>query len=157
LDKVERAAEGFYQALLSGEELEDEIERNAAFEASARIELHLEKMHCVLSRMDDFKNATEGFLTAAVVVEHELKDGAGKGSVEGEAWNKLVRGLSQWFEGKGLKPTASKGRNKSKSDKPSAFVAFIHKLQSTFPKRLRRHVTRDALPKGISDALKTGR
>ena len=106
-----------------------------------------------LKNIGDFRNATADFLAAAFHVKNELKDEAGKGFVEGEAWTKLVRGLCGWFAGKGLRVAEAKSQINSKQ---SAFVAFVHALQSTstFPNRFKLHMASEALPKSINDALK---
>ena len=148
LAKVHKTAEGFHKALgeleAESEGAEGEIERDAALHAKVLIELHLK----FLRSIGDFRNATADFLAAAFHAKNKLKDDAGKGFVEGERWDKLVRGLAQWFEGKGLLVTASKGGN------TSPFVAFMRELQKIFPERLRRHMHSDgALAEGIRKAL----
>jgi hypothetical protein len=158
LDKVHKTAEGFYRAL---EELEAESERagegleaderDAAFNAKVLIELRLEQLPW--RSIGDFRNATADFIAAAEFAKNKLKDDTGKGFVEGKAWKGLVKGLAQWFDGKWLRVTASKGRIKSNNDKPSHFAAFMHALQLTFPPRLRRHMhSYQALKKAIQRA-----
>lgn len=79
LAKVSMEADGFYQALLSGEQLEtDTIEQAAALYARVLIEQRLEEMHCALRSMDDLQKATFGFLTAAAFVMREVKNAAGE-------------------------------------------------------------------------------
>lgn len=150
LDKLDKAADQFYQALQSGEALEDEIERNAAFHAETLISGHLKEKHCALAGIDDFKSAMFEFLIAVPVARCALN--AGGGLAEGESWGRLVIGLARWFESKGLRVSASKG------GKPSPFVAFARELQLTFPERFRRHdQSHEALAKKISAALKNAR
>ena len=75
--------------------------------------------------------------------------------VEGKSWDAMVRQLSDFAEGKGYPTGASKGANKSKSGKPSDFVAFVRELQRTFPKKYQHHMTSDdALAKAIGAARK---
>jgi hypothetical protein len=84
LAKVDKAADGFYQALLFGEQLENEIERDAAFHAGLRIEKHLKNLKTLpLRSMEDYRDAMFAFLAAAAVARNKLKDVAGKGFAEG--------------------------------------------------------------------------
>ncbi|MCI0598590.1 MAG: hypothetical protein L0Y60_03555 [Beijerinckiaceae bacterium] len=148
MDKLDKAADEFHQALQSGEVLETEIKRNAAFHAGLLIEGHLKG---ALRSVDDFTKETFVFLAAAAAAGHELNAGEGNGFVEGDSWNRLVRGLAEWFESKGLRVTAAKG------GKPSPFVVFVHELQLTFPERLRRHYQSDeALAQAINAARWAG-
>ena len=71
---------------------------------------------------------------------------------EGAAWDQWIRGLTTILDAAGLPTTASKGRGKSKSDSPSAFVSLVLKLQECVPKEARRHTTPDGLATAINRA-----
>jgi hypothetical protein len=71
---------------------------------------------------------------------------------EGTAWDKWIRDLATILDAAGLPTTASKGRGKSKSDSPSAFVSFVLKLQNCVPEEARRHKTPDGLATAINRA-----
>jgi hypothetical protein len=71
---------------------------------------------------------------------------------EGAAWDQWACGLTTILDAAGLPIAASKGRGKSKSDSPSAFVWLVLKLQDCVPKEARRHNTRDGLASAINRA-----
>ncbi len=86
------------------------------------------------------------------------EDVANLGFVEGDEWDRMVNKLTAWARQRGLRSGASKGRDKSASDAPSPFLAFLRGLQDLFPKDQRRHLHSDlALAQAVHAARRNRR
>lgn len=159
LKRLRKAAVGFRTALLSGQQLKTESERDAAFYAGLLIEQRLEELrYSRTASMNDLHATMTAFMAASAGAMKELESPAARFHDEGETWDALVRGLTSWFKSTGRPTGAAKDADKSKKDAPSRFVGFVRELQNTFPADLRRYTASDvALAKGISDARRKRR
>lgn len=93
------------------------------------------------------------FRSALLKAEIEIPKEARVGFAEGEAWEKMVRKLSDYCESRGYPTAASKGENKSAHHKTSPFVAFVREMQGAFPPECRRATGSDiALAEAITVA-----
>lgn len=98
------------------------------------------------------------FRSALLKAESDIPKEARVGFAEGEAWEKMVRKLSDYCKSRGYPTGASKGENMSANHKTSPFVAFVREMQMTFPDECRRHTHSDAaLAQGITEARRKRR
>jgi hypothetical protein len=82
----------------------------------------------------------------------------GPGFVEGSAWRKMIRDLSEYLDRRGLPVAASKGQGKARAPKASPFVRLVRELQRAFPDGFSRHNhSYEALAKAIGDARRRHR
>ena len=150
LDKVTDFVRAFVRALrIPAEE--------AAMEAALRVR---ELIEIAAPSLDiaHLEGLTQGFALACDAVRRDLEQQAPQTDIEeGQAWNELIRVLTEFSKELGLPTGASKGFAKSKSGRSSPFVAFVSELQKSFPNRYRRHnQSHQALAKAIGDARRSG-
>jgi hypothetical protein len=110
-------------------------------------------------RYRELANAATVFAMAHKrVAERFEADVANLGFVEGDEWDRMVNKLTAWARQKGLPTGASKGRDKSASDTPSTFLAFLRGLQGLLPEEQRRHLHSDlALAQAVHAARRNRR
>lgn len=97
----------------------------------------------------------EAFLDASVETAKDIREkaGSGWGYIEGDSWRTLIIHLWEYAENREWKPSASKGRGKSRHGPPSRFVTFVAALQCAFPTGVRRYShSLDGLAKAVSAA-----
>ncbi len=166
LAKTQKAAEGARSNLgvFSRELFPDEqTENGAEFHARYRIEQHLREQRCWPEIAIEYvQEMLKDYLNAIALTAKELETAEIRGPIEEVQFAILVRGLTEWANTKTFPTGASKGAHKSPNNKPSAFVAFFHALQLTFPKEYQRHmpgpkvsvtaINLGALAKAICDA-----
>ena len=144
LAKVQKAAESTQNDLgVFSKELfpDEQTENSAEFHARYRIKQHLkERRRWPEHKIEYVQNVLKDYLDAIALTAKELETASSWGPIEEIQWGILIIGLTKWFKDNRFPVGASKGANKSTSDKPSAFVAFVHALQLTFPKEYQRHM-----------------
>jgi hypothetical protein len=86
--------------------------------------------------------------------KRELEQDVGAGFVEGKMWDELVCQLTDFAEQRNYPVGASKGSDKSTSDRTSPFIGLVRELQNTFPEECRRHAASDM---AIAEAITTAR
>src|ERR1700731_753370 len=83
-------------------------------------------------------SALSGIMTHVVaafaIAKCKVKKEARAGFVEGQMWDDLVCRLTDFAEQRSYPGGASKGVDKSTSDKTSPFIGLVRELQDTFPK-----------------------
>lgn len=151
--KTRKAAKEFHERLFEG----GEAVRYARNYAGRNVNHHLFEPEGPMdwSGLSSFMT----FLRSALLkAENEIPKEARVGFAEGEAWEKMVRKLSEYCKSRGYPTGASKGENMSAKHKTSPFVAFVREIQMTFPDECRRHTQSDAaLAQGITEARRKRR
>jgi hypothetical protein len=131
LDRTGRAAKAFHRAITKLPEPPSPERLGALYAALGLVERHLQ--HRALP--DGLEYTLQGILLHVIAAldaaKRLLPTQAAGGFVEGQARDVLACKLSDFAESMGYPIGASKGVDKSKSDKPSPFVAFIRELQNT--------------------------
>jgi hypothetical protein len=153
LDKGEKAVAVFLNAWHKRPSTDDT--ESAATYAQCLVECHI--WHPLLPEGNEWY-AILGIMThvraAFEFAKRELKEDACDGFVEGQMWDELVCRLTDFAEQRGYPVTASKGVDKSTSDRNSPFIGLVRELQDTFPEECRRHTASDM---AIAEAIATAR
>jgi hypothetical protein len=154
LERVAAAANALFRTLMP---LEEPMKRQASWHSETLIETNfLTRFLPDEGRFRNFTSLIGEFVTACALAKKDFPSHSAHGFEEGQTWNRLIRDLTKFAEERGMPTAASKGANKSASDRPSPFVAFVRELQTIFPPDSRRHDTSDAaLARGISLARRT--
>lgn len=154
--RTEKAAKVFHQAIT---ELPSPERHDAIYAARGLVERRIR--HCALPEGLEW-HTLHGIMVHLIaafdVAKRLLPTQAAGGFVEGQSWDVLICKLSDFVKSKRYPTGASKGVDKSNSEKPSSFVAFIRELQHTLPEQCRRHSASDvALAEAITVARRKQR
>lgn len=153
LEKARKAAKSFQECLYSGGDAVFYAQRYVA----RNVNHHLFEPDGPMDWSDLISFMTY-FRSALARAEKEIPNEARVGFAEGEAWEQMVRKLSDYCDSRGYPTGASKGKNKSANQQTSPFVALIREIQQCFPEDCRRHgQSDDALAQGITEARRKRR
>jgi hypothetical protein len=157
LDKTGKAAKIFWEAAYKRPGTESK--ELAAIYAQGLVERNIR--HRALPRSNEWC-VLSGIMTHVVaafdIAKRELPKDVAAGHVEGQMWDNLVCGLTDFADQRGYPFGASKGVDKSSSAKSSPFIGLVRELQNTFPAECRRHTASDmAIAEAIAAARRKSR
>lgn len=135
--RLEKAVRGLNRAMMSETH---STKADAAFYAQRAVERHIRDPRNKEQPDWDALIGNAMAMTAAIALaKRDIPKEARVGFAEGEAWNALIRRLTEIVKQFELPYRGSKGTDKTPVAEPSPFVRMLRALQSTFPPKLRRH------------------
>lgn len=158
LGGVDRRARAFLTAIYNSANEAEQLKADAEEYARERIDAHLK--HPLLGEREKWDAVVGIMLDVVWALKHAKEDTQSDshiGIAEGEAWDLLVDGLSQFAERRGFPTSVSKGYDKTAESEPSAFVRMFRALQTLFPEGSRHQRTYMATAQAITEARRRRR